>query len=200
MYCTPQISVSRLIAQTRSPIVARCFSHVGAWYVAYVRSGDEDKVASRFRRRNYLSYVPYYRSKEASCPFAPTSLAGHDKWQTNEPLFPRHIFFRPTQSSPAVDGALKVDGVITLIRLADEYAAISAETIEVLQEWERQRDDNGFPGSLPTTGQGVYLRESKLRRLNDLMHCASSQRIAVLMELLGHVSAPSITPVRSRLM
>ncbi len=200
MYCTPQISVSRLIAQTRSPIVARCFGHVGAWYVAYVRSGDEDKVAAKFRRRNYLSYVPYYRSNEASCPLTSTLLGSHEKWQTKEPLFPRHIFFRPTKSSPAVEDALKVDGVITLIRLADEYAAISAETIEVLQEWERQRDHKGFRGSLPTTGQGVYLRESKLHRLNDLMHCASSQRIAVLMELLGHVRAPSITPVRSRLM
>lgn len=200
MYCTPQISVSRLIAQTRSPIVARCFSHVGVWYVAYVRSGDEDKVASRLRRRNYLSYVPYYRSDEGSCPFTSTSLGGREKWQTKEPLFPRHIFFRPTPSSPVVDDALRVEGVITLIRLADEYAAISAETIEVLQEWERQRDNNGFPVSLPTTGQGVYLREPKLRRLNDVMHCASSQRIAVLMELLGHVSAPSVTPVRNRLM
>jgi len=137
------------------------------WYLAYTEPRRESIAKEHLDRQGYETYLPLYGSIE--------------------PMFPRYLFFRPACPSQSIAPARSTRGVQAVVRFGSLYARVPWELIAAIREQEALRRHRTPPDRRPRPGQRVRVQFNApaLAGLEGLVHSTASQRVVVLMEILG---------------
>ncbi len=156
-----------------------------AWYVAYTEPRQENLAVANLQRQGFLTYLPLYKtgkkksSKSAACGSAPARVG-------YEPMFPRYMFFKPSSHKQSISTVRSTRGINSIVRFGPNFALVQPDILAAIQEHERQRsrEEPGDIGSLEP-GCRIRLNDAALNGLEGLVHSVSTQRVIVLMEILG---------------
>lgn len=147
------------------------------WFLAYTRPGQEKLAQQHLTYQAFDSYLPLYKRLKKSA-------TGNE--MVFEPMFPRYVFFRPTQGGQSLTPVCSTRGISHVIRFGGAFATIQPETLGIIRllEQERNAADETALGSLQP-GQKVRFLHLAFRDLEGLVKSTSSRRVAVLLELMG---------------
>ena len=148
-------------------------SEESRWHALYVRSRHEKSVHAQLDGKSEDVFLPLYSTKRKWA----------DRWKTvTLPLFPGYVFCRfdaNTRSS-----VLATSGVIDLVRIGTQPAAIHEHEIEAIQRVVSS-SLQAEPCADLITGAPVMLSEGPLKGMSGtLMEVRKSLRLVVSVELL----------------
>ena len=84
------------------------------WLVAYTKPRQEQVAFQNLERQNFEVYLPRYKKfKNTASGSVPVF----------EPMFPRYIFFRPSQATHSIETVRSTKGVSHLVRFGFEPGA-----------------------------------------------------------------------------
>lgn len=154
------------------------------WYLVYTKPKQESVALQNLQQQGFHAYLPLYkRIKKTSGNVQ----AGF------EPMFARYVFFRPARSTQSISSATSTRGVTSLVKFGHEPATVKSDILRAIQAFERQRKEAEWSEVSPfQPGKEVRLRNSPLNGLAGLVKSVSSQRVAVLLELLGRPQLVSV--------
>ncbi|NLC35463.1 MAG: transcriptional activator RfaH [Alcaligenaceae bacterium] len=143
------------------------------WYLAYTEPRREAHAQEHLLRQAYETYLPLYGRVE--------------------PMFPRYLFFRPSQASQSIAPVRSTRGIQAVVRFGYQYAQVPQTLIDAIREQEARHTAGNPASRRPQTGQRVRVtdRASAFAGLEGLVHSSADQRVVVLMAILGRQ-----TPVR----
>ena len=148
------------------------------WYVAYTEPRREALAREHLNRQGYESYLPKISSGEA--------------------MFPRYLFFRPSSPSQSIAPVRSSRGVQAVVRFGSLYAQVSPALIAAVQEQEAQSRQQPQGATALRPGQRVRVQDHSgaFAGLEGLVRASASQRVIVLMEILGR-QTPITMPVEN---
>jgi transcriptional antiterminator RfaH len=149
----------------------------GGWYLAYTKPRQEQMALQNLELQGYEAYLPFYK-KFKSTEQGLVALF--------EVMFPRYIFFRPGRAGQGIAPVRSTKGVATVIRFGVEPAVLTDELLQSIRQIEQERNQaTQLDLSLLKSGQTVRLKHTALAGIEGLVQSVSSQRVAVLLEILG---------------
>lgn len=147
------------------------------WYVIYTKPRQEQLAVDNLLRQRYQVYFPKIKQLKRS--------RGRQQAQF-EPLFPRYLFLQPESAAHSISPVRSTLGVSTLVRFGMELAAMRAETLHAIREFETRhnaaRDEDISPFQ---PGVRIHIAAGPLAGMEGLISHVSHERIIVLMQLLG---------------
>ena len=154
------------------------------WYVAYTQPKSEKLTVDNLDRQGFETYCPQYKSFKktpagALCIF--------------EVMFPRYVFFQPTDERLSISVARSTRGVSFVLSFGATPALLKhAEllTLRKLEEQQNQCDLADINPFKPTAK--VRLLDKSLNGLEGLVQSVSGKRVWVLLELLGRQNLVSV--------
>ena len=161
------------------------------WYVLFVRSNQEKRVAEALRGRDVEHFLPCYKSVRQ----------WKDRRVTLEiPLFPGYVFLRLPQVERAK--ALTVSNVVSMVGTRNEPSAISDEEIA----WIKLGIEHGKAEPYPylQLGQRVVVTEGVMCGMEGiLMRKRNNTRVVVSLDsimraFVVEVDASSVRPLAAR--
>jgi transcription antitermination factor NusG len=165
--------------------------HQARWYVLFVRSNQEKKVAEALRGRNVEYFLPCYKSLR--------------QWKDRRmmlevPLFPGYIFLRLPLAERA--RAMTVPNVVTLVGTRNRPSAISEEEIA----WIRLGIEHGKAEPYPylKIGQRVLVTEGVMCGMEGiLVRRRNNTRVVVSLDSIARsfvveIDATCLKPVGTR--
>jgi transcriptional antiterminator RfaH len=162
--------------------------------VAYTRPRQEHIAELNLSRQAFEIYLPLFKKLKKAPAAAAAGAAMHEHGAdandtvlaAYEPMFPRYLFFRPSNPKQSIAAARSSRGVSSLVAFGSELACVSPEVVRVIRALEEQRNKAQLHAISPfQPGTRVRLRNSALNGLEGLVHTVSAKRVFVLMELLG---------------
>lgn len=165
-----------------------------AWYVAYTESRQEQLASMNLQQQGFLTYLPLYKAtpkkpvKSMVINLGKTA-AGH------EPMFPRYLFFKPASQKQSISSVRSTRGVSAVVRFGSYFAQVQPETLALIRHQEEfgpQQEPSA--DSLIQSGSWVRFADPALNGLEGLVHSISSQRVIVLMEILGRETRVRLRP------
>ena len=154
------------------------------WYLVYTRPRQENVALLNLQQQGFQAYLPLYKNLKNTLA---SGLIGF------EPMFARYVFFRPASATQSISSARSTRGVASIVSFGYEPAVVKADTLRVIQEFENQRNAAGLAELSPLRpGKQVRFKNSALNGLEGLVKSVSSQRVAVLLELLGRQQLVSV--------
>lgn len=168
-------------------------SGTGIWFLVYTKPRQETIAVLNLQHQGFETYLPQYK-KPAPRSGAKSPAAARQDGQPRpaaapgsfEHLFPRYVFFRPLRSSQSIASARSTRGVLNLVSFGGEAAQVADAAIAAIRAFEQQRNEAGLEPPNPfQPGHEVRLRNSALDGLKGLVKSISSDRVNVLIELLG---------------
>jgi transcription antitermination factor NusG len=161
------------------------------WYVLFVRSNQEKKVAERLRGRDVEYFLPCYKSLR--------------QWKDRRvmleiPLFPGYIFLRLPLAERA--RALTVPNVVALVGTRNQPSAISEEEIA----WIKLGLEHGRAEPHPylALGQRVLVTEGVMCGMEGiLVHKRNNTRVVVSLDSIARsfvveIDVACLRPVGAR--
>lgn len=144
-----------------------------SWHALYVRSRHEKSVHAQLEAKADEAYLPLYSVKHKWA----------DRWKTvSLPLFPGYVFCRFEIGQRSA--VLATSGVIDVVRVGPQPAAIDACEIEAIQRVLRSRLPAEPYGDL-VRGDQVMMSDGPLKGLTGtLMEVRASLRLVISVELL----------------
>lgn len=143
------------------------------WYALYVRPRHEKTVSSQLQARQQETFLPLYSTKNRWA----------DRWKTVMlPLFPGYVFCRFDLASRAT--VLAASGIVDLVRLGGEPAAIDESAIEAIRSIV---NSGALVEPYPDLARGdrVVIRGGPFNGLSGtLMEVRNSLRLVVSIDLL----------------
>lgn len=165
------------------------------WYVAYTRPRQEYIAELNLSRQAFETYLPRYKKfKKAPSAARRTGADAPAHGVTAEsavpaiyePMFPRYLFFRPSDPRQSIAAARSSRGVSSIVGFGAELACVDSEVLLAIRALEEERNNAPLHAVSPfQPGTRVRLRNSALDGLEGLVHAVSAKRVFVLMELLG---------------
>lgn len=154
------------------------------WYVAYTQPKREQLATANLAQQGFEAYLPRYKTfKKSPAGVLPVF----------EPMFPRYLFFRPGNARQSISGARSTRGISFILSFGFNPAVLKPEHLLAIQVWEAERNRADMGEISPfQPGLQVRLRHCGLRGLEGLVQSVSSQRVAVLIELLGRQKTVSV--------
>ena len=142
------------------------------WYALHVRSRHEKSVWSQLESKAHEVFLPLYSSRQKWA----------DRWKTvSFPLFPGYVFCRFNNQKRS--SVLTTSGVIDVVRVGSQPAAIDSHQIEAIQRV--------LESQLPAEshdliqGEPVTMSEGPLKGLAaTLVEVRNGVRLVVSIELL----------------
>ncbi|WP_353149324.1 transcription termination/antitermination NusG family protein [Pollutimonas bauzanensis] len=164
------------------------------WYVAYTDARQEAYAAMNLQQQGFLTYLPLYKTyKKPAKVGATRGMAAASA--VYDPMFPRYLFFRPSNSKQSISCVRSTRGVNAIIRFGASYALVQPEILKSIQEHEQQRNQEDVRAINPfQPGRRVRLSNPALDGLEGLVQSASTQRVIVLMEILGRQAKLKLSP------
>ena len=152
-------------------------SAVSRWFVAYTRPALETLALQNLQQQGFDAYLPLYRRLKR---------ADAGMTAVFEPMFPRYVFFRPSQASQSIAPAGSTRGVACIVSFGHEAATIGTYTVRAIRQFEQERNaaDSAELSSL-RPGHVVRFCHPAFIGLEGLVKTVSSRRVAVLLELMG---------------
>jgi transcriptional antiterminator RfaH len=147
------------------------------WLVAYTKPRLELVALQNLERQNFEVYLPRYK-KFKNTDTGPVPVF--------EPMFPRYIFFRPSQERQSIECVRSTKGMSHVVRFGFEPGIVGCDMIATLKQFEAAQNQttleemSGF-----NAGQKVKLKHVALGNMEGLVQSVSKKRVAVLLEILG---------------
>ena len=144
------------------------------WFALHVRSRHEKSVQAQLLAKQRDVFLPLYSQSS--------------KWADRQkiislPLFPGYVFCRFNRAAPST--VLATSGVIDIVRVGSEPAAITDAEIEVLRQIVKSRV-NIEPFPQLVKGQSVIMTAGPLSGLTGtLANIRNTARLVVNVELLS---------------
>ena len=150
------------------------------WLVAYTKPRLEQVALHNLERQAFEAYLPLFKKfKKTETGSVPVF----------EPMFPRYIFFRPSQEGQSIESVRSTKGMSHVVRFGFEPGTVGCDIIAMLKQFEAAQNQttlkemSGFKA-----GQKVKLKHVALGNMEGLVQSVSSKRVAVLLEILGRPS------------
>lgn len=147
------------------------------WYLASTKPRQEKVALYNLEQQHFEAYLPLYKQykKTAQGPV-----------EVFEPMFPRYIFFRPSQPAQSISVVRNTKGIHNLVRFGFEPATLQDELLNRIRQLEQLRNQASLQEvSQIKAGQTVLLKHNALHGLEGIVQSVSSKRVAVLLEILG---------------
>jgi len=161
------------------------------WYVAHTKPRQEWVALENLARQGYGVYLP--RLKVLKRP--------RNRQQVGfEALFPRYIFFQPRHAEHSIAPVRSTKGVTTIVRFGGVPAVLRPDTLQDIRAFEARQNAAGLvelSGLRP--GKTVVVTSGPLAGLEGLVSMVSTQRVIVLMRLLGDQTPVKLSPDQLRL-
>ena len=161
------------------------------WYVIHTKPRQESLALENLQRQGYTTY----------CPQITISKRRRYAWhQVTEPLFPRYLFIVLTEGEDDFGPIRSTLGVSNMLRFGGKPATISEETIQTLQQQERNSAETPDTELPVKPGDRVRIMDGPFAGLEGIFQNNSKDaRVIILMELLGRenkvtVNRDSIIP------
>ncbi|HEY9279469.1 MAG TPA: transcription termination/antitermination NusG family protein [Eoetvoesiella sp.] len=178
-----------------------------AWYVAYTQARQENVAATNLQHQNFQTYLPLFKTLKKPGKGAATAptLTRKEESQSNsdcavqlvtyEPMFPRYVFFRPSNGKQSIATVRSTRGVHSVLTFGADLAIIQHEILQAIHEREKLRDQAELEAISPfQPGSRIRLRDPALNRLEGLVQSVSVKRIALLLEILGRQKTVQVRP------
>lgn len=147
------------------------------WLVAYTKPRLEQVALQNLERQAFEAYLPLYKkfkkTENGSIP-------------VYEPMFPRYIFFRPSQVGQSIEVVRSTKGISHVVKFGFEPGMVSAQLVKVIKDFEATQSQASLEDmSNFKAGQKVKLKHVALGNMEGLVQSVSKKRVAVLLEILG---------------
>ncbi|RTZ42589.1 transcriptional activator RfaH [Candidimonas sp. SYP-B2681] len=154
--------------------------HSTAWYVAYTEPRQEHLARSNLQQQGFVTYLPLYKKTGKKAAAKLTAAAAH------EAMFPRYLFFKPSNIKQSISTVRSTRGINSIVRFGTTLAQVSPEIVASIEQHERERNRESQQGTHALkAGRRVRFSDPALKGLEGLVHSVSTQRVIVLMEILG---------------
>lgn len=156
------------------------------WYVIHTKPRQEALALQHLRNQNYDVWLPTHSAWRKH--------AG--EWaRVSSPMFPRYLFARPATSGQSIGPIRSTIGVSNLVRFGNTPARLPDAVAQALQQLERQLAQQPAPETSPfSPGMTVTICDGPLRGLQGIVARSASDRVMVLLELLGREKAVALKP------
>lgn len=147
------------------------------WFLAYTRPRLEAVALTNLLQQGFNGYLPLYKRLKK------TASASHAVF---EPLFPRYVFFRPSHVNQSIGSVRSTRGVGHVVSFGHVPAVIRPDTLRVIRQLEQARNaaDVAELRAL-RPGTAVGFSDPAFAGLEGLVKSVSSQRVSVLLEMMG---------------
>jgi len=146
------------------------------WYVAHSKPRREEVAKEHLVRQGYAVYLPRLK------------VLKHLRRQVLrlEPMFPRYLFFRQGRADQSIAPVRSTHGVASIVAFGGNPAILSEQSLEQIRIFERRQNAaDMLELSALSPGRAVVITRGPLAGLHGLVAMVSSQRVIVLMSLLG---------------
>ena len=157
------------------------------WYVAQTKPRQEDIALVNLERQGYVVNLPRIPRIKPS-PRLPDT----------EVLFPGYIFFAPHAATQSISPVRSTTGVSRLVRFGQEAATLSASVLDQILSFIDDR--RAAPGGLVAhvnrlkEGAAVQITQGPFAGLEGLVSCVATDRVMVLLEIMGKAQNLAFEP------
>jgi len=153
-----------------------------AWYLVYTQARQERVAFDNLRRQNFHVYLPLFKTLRKP----PKGTQKAEMLVAFEPMFPRYVFFGPSNSRQSIATVRSTRGVQSIVMCGSELAIVQSDVLQAIRAMEEERNRAGLQVITPfQPGSRVRMLDPALNRLEGLVQCVSSKRIILLLEILG---------------
>jgi transcriptional antiterminator RfaH len=161
---------------TASPALAPAY-----WYLAQTKPRQEDVALQNLERQAYLAKLPRVRALRRS--------SRSKSLDATQVLFPGYIFFAPSHVDQSIAPVRSTLGISRVVRFGLEPAQISDRLLTDILVFVEQTEQ--APGGLLAhlnqivEGTAVLVRDGPFSGLSGLVSRVASDRVMVLLEIMG---------------
>jgi transcriptional antiterminator RfaH len=165
------------------------FTAPSVWYLAQTKPRQEEIALVNLERQGYLVKLPRVTSLRRPSKRAVRLPPGPKTPQATQVLFPGYIFFAPKHSEQSIAPVRSTLGVTRVVRFGLEPARISDRLLEEVLAFvdQTERSPGGLLAHLGqiVEGTAVLVRDGPFSGLSGLVSRVGSQRVMVLLEIMG---------------
>lgn len=145
------------------------------WYVGYTKQRLEAQARDNLARQGFEVYLPFYKVFKRGQPDG-----------VCEPMFPRYLLLRPQHPGRSLSVVRSTVGMVGLVRFGEAPATLPDAVVRTIRAREAERAAASRDVLVPfTADQAVRLVGGPLAGLAGVVHSVASQRVTVLLEMLG---------------
>lgn len=156
------------------------------WYLVYCKARQEDLAARGLEQQGYDVYLPKLRLHKRR---------NRGKVAIEEPLFPRYLFARPTESDQSIAPMQYTAGVAKLVRFGPVYLTVPNVVVTALSD--REDPETGLHAlTMPAmkAGDRVMIGGGVFKGFEGIFEARSGRdRVVVLLELLGRLTPTEVS-------
>jgi transcriptional antiterminator RfaH len=162
------------------------------WYLAQTKPRQEEVALVNLERQGYLVKLPRVTSLRRSSKCATQQTPAPQTPQTpqaSQVLFPGYIFFSSQHAEQSIAPVRSTIGIARVVRFGLEPAKISDRLLEDILAFvdQTERSPGGLLAHLSqiVEGAAVLVRDGPFSGLSGLVSKVGSQRVMVLLEIMG---------------
>lgn len=155
------------------------------WYLAYTKPRQEHVAALNLQQQQFEVYLPLYKTRKRK-----TEGGYIDSYP---PMFPRYLFFRPTQAEQSLSVIRSTKGISNLVAISLQLATIHDAIVDDIRQAEALRNQLNLTLS-PKLRAGTKVRISagSLQGLEGLVESSTNKRLVLLLDILGQHTKVSL--------
>jgi len=146
------------------------------WYLAYTKPKAETIAQENLLRQGYRVQLPLVRKVVR-------------RKVSLEPLFPRYLFFAPSNNQQSLSPVPSTVGVTSIVRFGTDLAVLSNQQCQAIMHYAQAQQEGGVGSILDvqgiSPGQKVLVNSGAFVGLEGLVSTVVKDRVMVLMSLLG---------------
>lgn len=160
----------------------------GPWYVGHVKPRQEEAARQNLLRQDYEVYLPRLKVLKRTLRRAEIAFV---------PLFPRYLFFRTASEGQSIAPVRSTVGVSAIVQFGNRPAFLTGDALDRIRTLESHQHATALPG-VPRVGDSVIVTVGPLAGLCGLVAMVASERVTVLMRMLGEQTKVTLHPLELR--
>lgn len=181
-----QLSLEQAATNDSNALAINDFETGSPWYVAQTKPRQEATAVMHLQRQGYKTYLPMLTRWKKR----------HGQWcRVQEVCFPRYMFFSPGRPQQGISPVRSTQGVSSLVAFGQIPATIGGDVLMALNQLEQMRarqEAAEKPANPFAVGDTVRIESGPLSGLTSIVSASSTERVAVMLSLLGREKGISI--------
>lgn len=181
-----QLSLEQTAFNYSNALTINDFETGSPWYVAQTKPRQESTAVMHLQRQGYKTYLPMLTRWKKR----------HGQWcRVQEVCFPRYMFFSPGRPQQGLGPVRSTQGVSSLVAFGQIPATIERDVLVALNQLEqmRARQEAIEKAVSPfAAGDTVRIESGPLSGLTGIVSASSTERVAVMLSLLGREKSINI--------
>lgn len=174
-----QLSLEQTTSNYSNTLSIDDFETGSPWYVAQTKPRQEATAVMHLQRQGYKTYLPMLTRWKKR----------HGEWcRVQEVCFPRYMFFSPGRPQQGLGSVRSTQGVSSLVTFGQIPATIGGDVLVALNQLEQMRirqETTEKPTHPFAVGNTVRIESGPLSGLTGIVSASSTERVAVMLSLLG---------------